>query len=463
MTRQAKPTPEEKKEGRKVKAPPKKKPAETGVWPCKINGCNKQFAREADLKRHQRTTKLHSVPGFACPQCDATFTRTDALRRHQKSRHNGVIIEPADSDKKKGGDEDAQSSGSKSNSRSASPKSKDKETAGNIPATVSPPGPSGPPPSGPQSYYRQHTMPPGVYPPPPGMMMDGQYPPPPPGIGLPTSATRLHQASWPPPPWDPSQSPMGPMAYHQVGPHPAYYAPPYYRPGMIPPPHHLHPELMAQGQIPNGIPHPPLQVGPSRTGTPAMGSIQSNMDPQLSQDNSGPTRDLNAEAAKRESNSDSVAPVIDPSLDVPPSNPEGESVSLEMTKAAVEAVLKSAERESSLAEAGNRTSAAPDPKGSPPLSDHSPQPGRGSSHGSNQAAHSGPGEGESYSVARELAASADAEEQIAQMVSYDGSPPHSHHLDRPAEMEHMLTEDGEPMLNPAELLTQESLASPPPS
>lgn len=36
-------------------------------------------------------------------------------------------------------------------------------------------------------------------------------------------------------------------------------------------------------------------------------------------------------------------------------------------------------------------------------------------------------------------------------------------LGRPEPMEHILTEDGEPMLNPAELLTQESLASPPPS
>jgi uncharacterized Zn-finger protein len=40
-----------------------KKNSETGIWPCKINGCNKEFAREADLKRHQRTTKLHSQPG----------------------------------------------------------------------------------------------------------------------------------------------------------------------------------------------------------------------------------------------------------------------------------------------------------------------------------------------------------------------------------------------------------------
>lgn len=79
----------------------KKKPPPTGIWPCKINGCNKQFAREADLKRHQRTTKTHSMPSLfvlyslfhlcairriqnadcacssACPQCDASFTRVN--------------------------------------------------------------------------------------------------------------------------------------------------------------------------------------------------------------------------------------------------------------------------------------------------------------------------------------------------------------------------------------------------
>jgi hypothetical protein len=52
------PQPEDKK-----KATVKKK-AETGSWPCKISGCSKVFAREADLKRHQRTTKLHSMPGL---------------------------------------------------------------------------------------------------------------------------------------------------------------------------------------------------------------------------------------------------------------------------------------------------------------------------------------------------------------------------------------------------------------
>jgi len=42
----------------------RKRPVTTGVWPCKIHGCNKQFAREADLKRHQRTTKMHSMPSL---------------------------------------------------------------------------------------------------------------------------------------------------------------------------------------------------------------------------------------------------------------------------------------------------------------------------------------------------------------------------------------------------------------
>jgi len=45
----------------------------------------------------------------------------------------------------------------------------------------------------------------------------------------------------------------------------------------------------------------------------------------------------------------------------------------------------------------------------------------------------------------------------------NGLHDYSPSLDRPELMEHILTEDGEPMLNPAELLTQESLASPPPS
>ncbi|EJD03546.1 uncharacterized protein FOMMEDRAFT_59637, partial [Fomitiporia mediterranea MF3/22] len=32
----------------------------SGAWLCKMNECNKRFVREADLKRHQRTSKEHS-------------------------------------------------------------------------------------------------------------------------------------------------------------------------------------------------------------------------------------------------------------------------------------------------------------------------------------------------------------------------------------------------------------------
>jgi len=31
-------------------------------WPCEIDGCGKQFVREADLRRHQRTTRVHANP-----------------------------------------------------------------------------------------------------------------------------------------------------------------------------------------------------------------------------------------------------------------------------------------------------------------------------------------------------------------------------------------------------------------
>ncbi|GJJ07699.1 hypothetical protein Clacol_001904 [Clathrus columnatus] len=71
--------------------------SDTGAWPCLLDGCNKVFAREADLKRHQRTTKSHSIPGSVvanpCPLCEATFTRSDAMRRHLKSRHQGKTPE----------------------------------------------------------------------------------------------------------------------------------------------------------------------------------------------------------------------------------------------------------------------------------------------------------------------------------------------------------------------------------
>ncbi|TCD64748.1 hypothetical protein EIP91_003670 [Steccherinum ochraceum] len=149
-------TPEPAKDESQKKVVLKKKSAEPGSWPCKINGCNKVFAREADLKRHQRTTKSHSMPGFACPQCDATFTRTDALRRHQKSRHNGVIIEPQDANKNSQ-DTNGEASDSGSSSRSGTPSgSNDQESVNSSPqASKSQPADHS---TGYSSYYRPHTM-----------------------------------------------------------------------------------------------------------------------------------------------------------------------------------------------------------------------------------------------------------------------------------------------------------------
>lgn len=74
-------------------------PYNTPLWPCEINGCGKQFVREADLRRHQRTTKVHANPNFVCDECGASFTRTDALKRHEKSKSHvarapsGMFIE----------------------------------------------------------------------------------------------------------------------------------------------------------------------------------------------------------------------------------------------------------------------------------------------------------------------------------------------------------------------------------
>lgn len=69
-------------------------------------------------------------------------------------RHNGVVIEPTEAEKKKKGspETEPQASGSKSKSRSLSPSSKDKEN----PSPTPPPPLGGP--QGPHSYYRPHTL-----------------------------------------------------------------------------------------------------------------------------------------------------------------------------------------------------------------------------------------------------------------------------------------------------------------
>ncbi|KAK7686533.1 hypothetical protein QCA50_010132 [Cerrena zonata] len=249
---------------KKASSVAKKKSGEAVSWPCKITGCSKVFAREADLKRHQRTTKTHTAPGFQCPQCDATFTRTDALRRHQKSRHNGVVIEPTDTIPEVEDDEpsphEAGPSGSRSSSRSGSPaESNSSDREGSEPR---PPAPSTSTSSRSSSYYRPHTMHIGYPPPrPPPVMLDPNYPP---QVAIPTSAARLQHPTWTPPhtAWGPDGSPL-PPGY----PVPPYYPQPspYYRSHVMPsslPPHHMYSEYLPHYPPPH-IPytvHPPLST-----------------------------------------------------------------------------------------------------------------------------------------------------------------------------------------------------------
>ncbi|KAI0066600.1 hypothetical protein BV25DRAFT_1835609 [Artomyces pyxidatus] len=399
--------PEEKKDTQKKKTPTKKK-AETGVWPCKMNGCNKEFAREADLKRHQRTTKLHSMPGFACPQCEATFTRpfqTDALRRHQKSRHNGVIIEPTENERPKGmsqaGDEEPVSGGSKSRSRSGTPGSKKAQTA--PPAPLAHPHPGGPIPV---------FVPPRT---PGGVVVDPNYP------GLPTSAARMHPGWIPAPPWATEGHPL---------PYPPSYYPYYTHPGMLPPPHMVGPPPPMPSGTPAG-PHPPPPPPPA-------GQQPGGVDPQPSQDGDTEMRD---ETTKSEANNDAAAespkaPVIDPSLDAGTSQTPAQKeqpVSMEITSAAMQAVFHAtrAEVEQMYAQETARNAASDEDKASESSKEPTPV--------------------EHQDTDDEVKVKGDANDE-GRKESGQSDPTAG---ERPpgSPMQHILTEDG-PMLNPAELLTQ---------
>ncbi|KAI0271446.1 hypothetical protein BC834DRAFT_443081 [Gloeopeniophorella convolvens] len=385
---QPKPTPEEKKDTQKKKSSSSKKKVETGIWPCKMGGCNKEFAREADLKRHQRTTKTHTRPGFTCPQCEATFTRTDALRRHQKSRHNGVIIEP---------------------DNSAGSNATGEENAGRHPV------PPGPPPQ--PGYYRQS----GINAEflvyvrgPHGVLVEPSYP-----VGIPTSAARLAQPQWVPPPWPDGAHPI---PFHSIpGAPPGYYGP-YYHPGMLPPPPlpgaPLPPNIADAYGAPGSAVGEAPRVPHDEPGAPAS--------PKSVQEQEAGTSD----GLKSRASPGASAPVIDPSLDASGPNTEGKSaVSLAITSAAVQAVLDETRRlakqqAEDAAKASESRASSPrsrESEGNPPA-EVSGSMGVDSSTSS----ESGPPTG--------------------------ANPPST-----------MLTEDGETMLHPAELLTQESLASPPPS
>jgi len=456
-------TPDEKKETHKKKTPVKKK-VETGSWPCKMNGCNKVFAREADLKRHQRTTKTHSMPGFACPQCDATFTRTDALRRHQKSRHNGIVMAPVEQDKFHSiADNDAESCGSRSRSVTPSKEGEGSSANGSPPQAVAQPGTSGP-----GSYYRSHTMNQSYIPPRShsGMVMDPHYSQ---SIGPPTSAARLHQATWsgPPPPWAEAPPPPGHPMYHM--PPPGYY-PPHYRyapPGMPMPPH-MHPGMPPEymGHPPYGAPYPPPHPGAAPP--PPNGSASP---PHREKD------DAESEDAEMDEGSSRGSPAIDPSLEQPtqalhpssiqggqqePPSAEANEDSLGISHAEAEAAVKAV---LALQKAESGGPAAPDAEAkqapSPAPSQPAAIPEVPEQSSEQQASPvSAPDASADVDVDADADGEADGDGEEVKSDMADDAPATTALVAQ--QQGEIVTEDGVAMLNPAELLTQESLASPPP-
>jgi len=350
----------------------KKKSTFSGIWPCKINGCNKQFAREADLKRHQRTTKLHSMPSYACPQCDATFTRTDAQRRHQKSRHNGVVIEASETATE--GDEN-----SSSRSRSGTPLSKDKENPNGVPVQAHQGVPTA---TGPSSYYRQHTALTNPYMP-PRVTQHNQLVHP-----TPSARTASHWPGYPHwPTGVPLPSHMSPISYIHHQPM-CYPSPsPHYRPHTTAYPS---PSPSDSSPLPNGAGPTPLQTH---------------------------STDLSRNSPSHDSPCISC---IDPELDS----------HTELTAEDVVAAMRVVMSMQVVSAADDETK----------------------QNGHDYITASGSLDGDHNHMN-----DPDLEDRLNGLHDYSSS------LERPEPMEHMLTEDGEPMLNPAELLTQESLASPPPS
>ena len=156
-----------------------------------------------------------------------------------------------------------------------------------------------------------------------GVIVDPNY------VGHPTSAARLAQPTWGPPPWADGTQPVPP--YPIPGAPPGYFTP-YYHPGMPPLP-------LANAQFhPNAIgqPYAPSNNSPDGTCVPSDGEPEVPCSPQPPQEREVGHPDKPGSHAPAESS----APVIDPSLDAPGSRPNGKSpISLAITSAAMQAVL----------------------------------------------------------------------------------------------------------------------------
>lgn len=60
------------------------------LWKCRIGGCNKTFHRKGDAVRHLQTTARHNGKAVVC-NCGASFSRHDALKRHQRLCNGDVV------------------------------------------------------------------------------------------------------------------------------------------------------------------------------------------------------------------------------------------------------------------------------------------------------------------------------------------------------------------------------------
>ena len=216
--------------------------------------------------------------------------------------------------------------------------------------------------------------------------------------GHPTSAARLAQPAWgPPPQWADGTHPVPP--YPIPGPpHPAYYAP-YYHPGMPPLP------------LPNAQlqPNTPGHLYALPSSSPDNGSgVHSDGERGVSSPKRAQEREVNHPDDQRPH--ESSAPVIDPSLESSEAYVSGKSpVSLAITSAAVQAVFGETRRiEKQQTESGAAAS------------------------GSRETSPN------TYSIS-ESAATKNVDSCLSPDTSTGGNPPST-----------MLTEDGETMLHPGE-------------
>lgn len=227
-------------------------------------------------------------------------------------------------------------------------------------------------------------------------------------IGLPTSATRNAPPNWVyPPTWPDGPPPphMGPISYHPIPGHPGAYYPPHYRPnGPV-----VHPSTHPPTE---GMQDDPNNPSPPRPDIPRTDSPQTSNDAQAK---AAPESSLNL-------------PVIDPSLDADSNSTQQltEEQVTAITQAAVQAVLRSAAK--SEAESRASSTSVKNEEGS-----------------SSKVSRQGTAEVDEENANRE-------ERHVASRLVEEGQSNGLHGygptLERPEPMEHMLTEDGEPMLNP---------------